>query len=96
MKALCCADGVCDDSKCTSIGNDCYAPGDEAKTCAPGYRVKQHSAEHYTCCTYGSPTHSLALPLSLSLWLSLSLSLSPSPSLQHINFEGSSFPPPPN
>ena len=54
LKTLCCADEVCDDSKCTSIGNDCYAPGNEAKTCAPGYHVKQHSAEHYTCCTSGS------------------------------------------
>ena len=50
----CAGKGRCDDSKCTSIGGDCYAPGHEAKTCAPGYHAEdsQHGRlyQRYTCC----------------------------------------------
>jgi hypothetical protein len=43
-------EGLCDDTKCTSLGGDCYAPGNEAKTCASGYHAKEYGEGRYTCC----------------------------------------------
>ncbi len=49
-------DIVCDNEQCTSFGGDCYAPGDEAKTCSEGYWVKWGGLgghpDTYTCCRY--------------------------------------------
>jgi hypothetical protein len=51
MRAILSCEGRCDDSKCTSIGSDCYAPGDEAKTCAPGFHAEDFQDDgRYSCC----------------------------------------------
>ncbi len=47
----------CDATKCTSVGNDCCAPGDQARTCSHGFfpvgldgRCNGHENALYTCC----------------------------------------------
>ena len=48
---------TCDDSRCTSSGGDCCAPGDEARTCADGWEAVEINEPHchtYTCCDPGS------------------------------------------
>ena len=41
----------CDSSKCSSLGNDCCAPGDEEATCKDGYLVIYLGQDcKYTCC----------------------------------------------
>jgi len=50
----------CDDSACTSLGNDCCAPGDQPRTCSGGLRTVdlrgacfEHPDARYTCCPRG-------------------------------------------
>ena len=48
-------DRNCDDDRCSSVGNDCCAPGDEASTCSGGWEAVEFSQDcsgtgTYTCC----------------------------------------------
>ena len=51
----------CDDNYCTSVGDDCCAPGDEAATCRGGMQPARlygqcfgFGSASYTCCPHGS------------------------------------------
>ena len=45
----------CDASYCTSMGDDCYAPGTEAATCSGGYEpFYTDTAGNYKCCALSS------------------------------------------
>ena len=47
----CTADQLCDPTKCTSDGNDCWADGvSELQTCADGYVPLKTRSSQYTCC----------------------------------------------
>ncbi len=52
---------TCEDSYCTSVGDDCCAPGDQARTCSHGYTAVDllgscfgHAHARYTCCPPGT------------------------------------------
>jgi hypothetical protein len=50
----------CDDSRCSSIGNDCFAPGDEPATCNGGYTAFRRHGDSglYRCC-HSNPSHAM-------------------------------------
>jgi len=57
------AEPSCDESACTSAGNDCCAPGTQARTCSGGLEPVDvpgecfgHSNARYTCCHAGAST----------------------------------------
>ena len=62
--SYCPTDQLCDRSKCTSMGNDCYADGSyEAQTCSDGYLPLEVEYSQYTCCPDTQPRPPPSPPL---------------------------------
>ena len=60
---------VCTEAYCTSLGNDCCAPGNQPRTCSHGYdavdlqgECSGHTNARYTCCPAGQT------PKGVPLW----------------------------